>query len=440
MTMQQENTANLETGVPYLKAWIVCLAAGLFFFYDFIQMNMFNTLNPYVAKAFRLNAIQIGNLAATYLAATVLMLPFSGALLDQYPTRKVILSAMSVCTFSTFLFAITSNIWVAGLARFICGGSTAFCFLSCIVLASRWFPPTKMAQVTGVVVTMAMLGGAMSQEPLAQLIQTYGWRETLIMDTFLGIALFFVMYCLIENYPNEKRPPQPSTEPMLKSYIKAARNLQNTYCGLYTSLMNLFVFILGAVWGVSYLQHVYHLDHTTASRITTLLFIGSIIGSPLAGYISDKIKRRKSLMISGAVVSFLLSFLLLIFPQQFNVTQLSVIFFALGLTTSTQILTYPVIFESNPPHMTGTSEGLAAVFIMSGGAIFQPLFGWMMSKHWNGLEVDGLPVYAGGDYHFAYLLLPISLLVCIWLASRVRETHCQLIWKNQEKTSSTPSS
>lgn len=431
--MLKETCEILGLDYTTIKPWFVCLSAGLFFFYDFIQLNMFNTLNPYVAESFRLNAVQIGYLSSTYLVATVCMLPFSGALLDRFSTRKVILTAMAICTFSTLLFSGSTNVWVAGLARFICGGSTAFCFLSCIVLSTRWFPPEKMAQVTGVIVTMAMLGGALSQEPLAHLIAKYGWRQALIMDTFLGIGLLVFMYFAIENHPADQAPPKPNNEPIIASYGKAMANRQNFTCGLYTSLMNLFIFVFGAAWGVSYLQHVYHFDITTASRITTMLFFGTIVGSPLVGYLSDGMRQRRLPMILGALISFIIAFIMLFRPD-FSPVQWQLVFFTLGLTTSTQIISYPVIYETNHPSITGASEGLAGVLIMGGGALFQPLFGWIMNKHWSGLMVNGLPKYAGGDYHLAYLILPITLLICIFLARSIKETHCKPVWQTQAST------
>ncbi len=431
--MQQEQA--LETPIlshSELKSWFVCLSAGLFFFYDFIQLNMFGTLNPFVAEAFQLDAVQLGYLFSVYFAATVCMIPFSGALLDRFPTRHVILSAMAICTFSTYLFSIAPNVWVAALARFICGASTAFCFLSCIVLSTRWFPSQKMAQVTGVIVTMAMLGGAVSQEPLAHLIQAFGWRTALQIDTALGVVLFVFMYFTIENYPDPNNPPKLTSEPVWESYKSALANPQNMICGLYTGLMNLFIFILAAAWGATYLQMVYQLDLVVASRITTMLFFGTIVGSPLAGIISDRIQKRRLPMILGAVVSFALAFMLLFRPD-LPPFQLGVVFFTIGLTTSTQIISYPVIFETNHPSITGASEALAGVPIMASGAIFQPIFGWMMNQHWSGqLSNTGMPVYSGGDYHFAYLILPITLLFCIWLARKVTETNCQPAWKTQK--------
>ncbi|UTC24590.1 MFS transporter [Candidatus Comchoanobacter bicostacola] len=421
--------SNTLTKLTYdsIKPWVVCLSAGLFFFYDFIQLNAFNALNPHVSAAFGLSAIQVGYLSSIYLVATVCMLPFSGALLDRFSTRKVILNAMGICIFSTLLFAISPNILVAAIARFLCGASTAFCFLSCIMLATRWFKTTSLAMVTGIIVTMAMVGGMMSQSPLALLIAKYGWRNVLILDGLLGVALLYVMYCNIEDQPENYQAPEKSQESFHTSYRKAMRNPQNLICGTYTALMNLFVFIFGAVWGINYLQTVYKLPLTTASNIAMVLFLGVIVGSPLAGKISDTIKKRKEPMVYGALLSLGLS--LFLFSSTLSVHQLYLIFFLLGLTTSTQIIIYPTIFESNPPSLTGTCEALAAVVIMSAGAIFQPFFGFLMEQH---ASTHLHTAYTAADYQAAYWILPATLFVSLILSLTIKETNCKPIWKSQD--------
>ena len=47
-------------------AWIVTLTASLFFFYEFIQMNLFNAINVELREAFRLDAYQLGQLFSMY--------------------------------------------------------------------------------------------------------------------------------------------------------------------------------------------------------------------------------------------------------------------------------------------------------------------------------------------------------------------------------------
>src|SRR4051812_33404525 len=80
-----------------LKPWIVCLSAGLFFFYEFIQMNMLNSLGSYLVNEYAITATQLGDLSAWYFYSTVLFLFTAGSLLDRFSTRKIILVGMSFC-------------------------------------------------------------------------------------------------------------------------------------------------------------------------------------------------------------------------------------------------------------------------------------------------------------------------------------------------------
>ena len=149
-----------------LLPWLVCFSAALFFFYEFIQMMMFNAISTDLMRDFAINGTQLGLLSATYLAADALFLFPAGMMLDRFSTRKLILSAMFVCVASTLFFAWSHSVILAGVLHFLGGLGNAFCLLSCIMLASRWFPPRRQALVVGLVVTLAMLGGMVAQTPL----------------------------------------------------------------------------------------------------------------------------------------------------------------------------------------------------------------------------------------------------------------------------------
>ncbi len=409
------------------RSWIVVFSAALFFFYEFIQINMFNAISPGVMKSFGLTAEQLGNLAATYLYSTVLCLFPIGILLDRFSTKKLILLAMSTCIVCTFLFSISTSLLMAQVFRFIAGGAGAFCFLSSLMLASRWFPLRKLALVTGLIVTVAMLGGVVAQTPLTLLVDHLGWRHALMVTAVLGSIFILIIYIFVEDYPSnfdKKRESQHYALGFWISIKKALGNYQNWFCGLYTSLLNLVILLLGAVWGSSYLETVSHVSRMQASWISTMIFVGTIVGSPVMGWFSDFIGLRKLPMILGALFSLMLV-LILIFTHISSFYLLMSIFFLLGFTTSTQILSYPVVAELNPQHLMGASEGIASALIMSGGAVAQPLFGWLMDLNWDGKIRDGVRMYSSHDYHLAMFILPVAFLISLVLAFLIRETHGQ---------------
>ena len=130
-------------------------------------------------------------------------------------------------------------------------------------------------------------------------------------------------------------------------------------------------------------------------------------------------------MMYGAIVSLLLS-LILIVNDQLNFIVLSSIFFLLGFTTSTQVISYPVIVESNASKNTGVSESLASFLILGTGAIYQNLYGLVMNLHAK--NVFFMPsdyVYTAGDHYYAFWLIPVAFVISIILASLITETNAQ---------------
>jgi MFS family permease len=410
--------------------WIVVLAASLYFFYEFIQLNLFNAIDVQLMKAFNLNAAQLGGLSSFYFFANLIFLFPAGILLDRFSTKKILLCAVTLSTLGTFFFSISSAYTEAAISRFVVGIGAACCFLSCIRLASRWFPPAKMALVTGIVVTMAMLGGLVAQTPLALLSIGLGWRNALLLDAALGIVIFILILLWVQDFPPNSEEKVKADKAQLKSIgffhgLKMVLlNRYNWFGGIYTSLMNLPVFLLGALWGIHYLVQVHGVTVVQASYATTLFFVGIIFGSPAFGWFSDHIGRRVLPMIIGAILSLGVIFILILVPH-LSLLSLMTLFFLIGFITSSQVLSYPVIAELNPIALTGTAVSIDSTTIMLSGVIFQPFFGWVMEQHWNHKMVNGVPLYTAADFLSAMLIMPIAFVIALIISFFIKETYCK---------------
>ncbi len=411
--------------------WLVTLTASLFFFYEFIQLNLFNAIDVELMQAFKLNAPQLGQLSSMYFYANALCLFPAGMLLDRYSTKKLLLGAVALCTLGTFIFALAHNYYVAATGRFLVGMGASFCFLSCVRLASRWFPPRKMALVTGLVVTMAMLGGLVAQTPLALLTDIMGWRNAVLLDAALGILVAAAIVLVVQDRPPNSHDVAHADRTHLqtlgfwKSIKLVLLNRNNWLGGIYTSLMNLPVFLLGALWGIHYLTEVHNISSRQASYATTMLFVGVIFGSPAFGWFSDRIGRRVLPMIIGAILS-LGAMLVLMYAPNLTLMQLIGLFFLIGFVTSSQVLSYPAIAELNPSSLTSTAISVDSITIMVSGAIFQPFFGWMMALHWNkALTAEGVPLYSSGDFMNAMMIMPIAFVLSIFVGWMITESFCK---------------
>ena len=408
------------------RAWLVVVVSGLFFFYEFVQLNMFGVINNDLMRDFSINAIQVSNLSAGYFYADVLLLIPAGIILDRFPTRWVLSTAMAMCIIATFIFSFTHNFHVAFAMRLISGFGAAFNLLSSLRLASRWFPATHLAVVTGVVVTMAMLGGVVSQTPMTLLRDAYGWRDAVRVDATMGVVCLLLIIAFVRDYPKGYNPAvvEHSKRPGGDAIKAALWNAQNWYAGLYTSFLNLPILVFCALWGINYLVAIDNFSATQASVMTSMVFVGMIFGSPLVGWWSDKILRRKMPMIVTGFISLLIVLLIRYIPAP-SVLFMNVLFFLLGFFISGQVLSYPVITESNSKHLTATALGLSSVLIMGGGAVFQPVMGWLLDLHSNHSVQSGTVAYSVSDYHFAFMIFPIMIVIGIIFAFCVRETYCR---------------
>ena len=418
---------------PSWLPWLVCITGSLFFFYEFIQMNMLNSLGMYITEEYNINATQLGLLSAWYFYANLLCIPLAGTLLDRVSTKKLIVLAMTICTLGTLLFSFSHSMFIASACRFFTGIGSAFCLLSAVKLASRWFDPRRMAMITGFVVTMAMLGGMVAQTPMTLLALKVGWRATLWFDAGLGALITVLILLIVKDYPAGYKDTHQNEQTALKSlgFWKAKRiafgNYRNWLAGFYTCFLNLPISLLGALWGNTYLQNVYHLSNTNASYITSMIFLGTVIGSPASGWISDTLGLRKLPMVVGGLFSLAIVMSIILIPT-LSVTELIILFFLLGFVSSAQIISYPLVAESNPKILTATAVSTVSFTCIGGYALFQPLFGRIMDWHWSlgaKLMNNGVPVYEACDYQFAVWILPSTFVLALIATFFLKETHCK---------------
>ncbi len=393
------------------KGWLVCLIAACFFSYELVQFHMLNAISSFVMKDLSLSTTDFSALCSTYLLADVIFLIPAGIILDRVPIKKVILAALGLCIIGTFGFAISTTFTQAAISHFLSGIGNAFCFLSCMCLAKSWFKE-KSALIMSVMITIGLLGGVLAQVPFTLLAESFGWQKTLIFDGIVGCLIWVLNFIFVEENKLETSTIEKTPIKIFLSNLKPAfSNIQIWKCGFYTGFLNLPLMIISAMIGNLYLTHVLHFDLLNASLISSMISFGTIVGSPCYGFLSDFFQRKKIWMIAGTLVS-LVSFFLIMTIQAPTLLTMIALFFSLGFFSASQILGYPMIADSSPPKLQGTSMGLAALIIMGLAFIGQPLTGFLIDK-----------ASINGTYNFQYALMifPIGFLISLWIAFSIKE-------------------
>lgn len=382
-------------------------------------------------KDFQINTSIMGWLSSMYFIANFIFLFPAGILLDRFSSKKLILLAMIFAIVSMFGFAYSKSLILAIIFRFFSGIAGAFCFIGPLRLATRWFSEKKMALIIGSLITVGMLGGIAAQTPVVYLTQAIGWRNMMLLSGFLGLLFIIWIIIFVKDWPKVFEEKEDVKEIKKLGFINriflVLKNPYNWLGGLYTALLNLPIFVLGALWGQIYLTQAHKLEKQKASLIISLMFIGSIIGSPLMGWISDKIKKRKLPMILGAILSFFIIIAIIYIPN-LNFYSLLSLFFILGFVTSTQVLSYPTITELNTPLIASSANSIISSILIASGFIFQPLFGWMIAGAFK-IKEYSIQNYSTQDFYHAMIIFPIACIMGFIVSLFMKETRCKRLKK-----------
>jgi len=403
------------------RSWVVVMTAGAFFFYSFIQMTLFSTqeMKDHFAEQLSISDMAtFGNFGATFLYACVIFLIPAGVLLDKVSVKTLILAMLALVTVCVFALAYVGNLYVAMALRFLTGMAHCIAFMAPLRLAPRWFPSRRLALAIGLLVTFAVSGGWIAGTPMLVCINTFGGHATMLINGALGVVIFVVVAIWVQDYPEGAAPTGDEASsgealPLAAGLKMAVSNRQNWLAGLYIGLLNLSVLLLGAIWGTNYLRISNpELSSKTVTSIIGMIFIGTMIGSPLCGWFSDRVRSRKWSMFAGALISLAIMLIIMFTPQP-GAGMLFALFLLLGVITAAQSIGYPVIAESNEDKVLGTANGFSAVLIMGMAAIAQPLFGWL---------IDVLGGETPENYRQAIWLMPTSFLIALVCTLLLRET------------------
>jgi MFS family permease len=334
--------------------------------------------------------------------------------LDRLGLKKVIPLGAFAVGIGAILF-VTGNHTVASIGRFLQGAGGAVPLVGAVYIVSRYFPASKAATLIGAAQMFGMAGGFAGQFAVGPAIDSgYPWRNFWIVMGITGIGLGIILWIFL---PKEDKQAMP--ENYLKSTLNAFKmviqNPQSILCGCIAALIFIPTTIFDMVWGVRFLQEGYGFDYGNAVMRSASVPFGWIIGCPLLGFISDRIGRRKPIIIGGSVV-LLLCLAFALFGKPDVLPPFSIGLF-IGIASGAGMIPYTVIKEANPPQFSGTATGIANFINFTFSALMGPVFGWLLGR--NSTGPGPFPMK---DYQVTFEPLLVGVVLAIVLTFFLKET------------------
>jgi MFS family permease len=356
----------------------------------------------------------------------------AGILADTLGPRRILVLGGLIGGIGSFLFGMAPSLDVALFGRTLIGLGVSVTFIAMLKLIAVWFEENRFATMVGICMLIGNLGSVLAGAPLSALAQATGWRGVFIGVGFVSLALAAACWLIVRDRPEAPDAaggaPKFDRTALFSALLSVIRNrstwpaiLVNTgTCGAF--------FTFAGLWTVPYLMQVHGMARPDAAAHLSLWFGGFAVGCLLLGSISDRLGRRKPVIIASTHVYAAVWLILLsgvTMPQAASYAMFAV----MGVATAGFSLTWACAKEVNPPMLSGMSTSVTNMGSFLAAALLQPLVGWIMDQAWRGDMVAGVRVYDLAAWRGGLgvaVACALTGAACSWW---IVETRCRNIWQ-----------
>lgn len=183
-----------------------------------------------------------------------------------------------------------------------------------VISLSRWFPQSRRGSYYSLFSTSPYIGEFISYNVLALVVAWLGWQAGFIAAAIAGMAGALLILMFVSDTPESCGLPsvqELSGEKMTREDGMPTRELQKMvlrHPGIWViALSSAFIYITKyaiAGWGVLFLQKARGFDLADASQVIAFSAVSGVLGTVLAGWLSDSVfrgDRVKPAVLSGII-------------------------------------------------------------------------------------------------------------------------------------------
>jgi MFS family permease len=245
---------------------------------------------------FRISHHEAGLLMSVFALPGILMSLPAGILADRYGIKPVGIATLALTIAGTVLVATGQTFASVLLGRIVAGTGA----ISLVIIApqaiARWFIGREMGIAMGIFNTAMPVGTMVCLNALPALASASGWRSG-IWVTVAFTAITLVVFALFYPQSSRGKNGKPKTKPVAWNIGKAGVSiwLVGAAWALFNaSIISLFTFAPDFMVGKG-------VGLGSAGFYTSLVMIGSLVLSPVIGYLVDRVGRKEAFIATGGV-------------------------------------------------------------------------------------------------------------------------------------------
>lgn len=365
-------------------AWCLWMTASVFYAYQNIVRVMPNIMLDDIMRQFHINAAVFGQLSGVYYITYSLAHIPIGLMLDRYGPRNILPTCIVMIVLGLAPIFLADHWGYAVAGRALVGLGSSAAILGTFKIIRMTFEEKSFSRMLGFAVLIGLLGSIYGGGPVSYMCNLWGYQTVVKMVALAGLLLAVLTYLIM---PKKIHFDQTTVTSNLREVMTNVRVwLVCLSAGLMVGPLEGFA----DVWGAAFLKNIYGLDVTTASTMTSMIFVGMCVGAPLLPMLADATCKHLGVVI-GAGAMMALCFVALLMGL-FTVTSLTMGFFVIGVCCAYQIVAIYKASTYVPEHVAGLTTAVANMIIMSFGYAFHAAIGWVVN-HFGGAHTAQALLY-----------------------------------------------
>ena len=357
----------------------VFLLLFLLYLFNYVDRMVIASLFPYLKVEWNLTDTDCGWFASIVtLMMTLFVFPVS-LLVDRWSRKKAIAAMAVVWSFATAACALTKNFTQLFAMRAVVGGGEAAYTSGGHAMIAAYFPEEKRATMNGLFTAAIPMGTAIGVILGGVIAVKLGWRYAFGLLAIPGLIVA-ILFFWVKDYKTVMITKKAGAGEIKMGWKDIAREFLHTPTVIFTYVGyvgNTFVTTALMNWLPSYFNRIDGIPMDKAGIKTSVVFLLAIIGAPLGGMLTDKLRKKwfHSRMSVPAVTSLVAGVLLFIGFFFFEGTTQYIFLiiwgftapmFAAGGSATTQDVVHP--------GLRAISYSLVQFFMMLLGYSLSPIF------------------------------------------------------------------
>jgi MFS transporter, FSR family, fosmidomycin resistance protein len=357
-------------------ALVISLIASGHALSHFLQLVL-PPLFPLMREDVGISYAMLGLVASVFYAASALLQPLAGFVVDRYGGRGVLLAGIALMAIGTLITSLAQGPALLIAGALISGvGNSVFHPADFSILNGRVSQP-RLAHAFSVHGVSGSLGFALAPVFSARVGSLYGWHTAVLAAAGIAAAVLLLLLlnagqlAFVREKPAQiKRPVAQDAHVLFAPRVVACFLFFALHAAALTGIMS---------FGVAAMQEQFAVASTFASSAVTAYLVGSGCGMLAGGFVAARANRLDVVPAAGISVSACVTLLLAAsaIPAVALPAALGLAGFAVGLTYPSRDL---IVRASTPPGATGRVYG----FVYSGldvGSLATPVFyGWVLDR------------------------------------------------------------